>query len=83
MSKFYMLRATVDGGSTALAIFAVLMAAVSAYYYFRLIQAMYFREGNMQPLELGKGFSITLVGLAAITVLLGLFPNLLTSWLYF
>jgi NADH-quinone oxidoreductase subunit N len=83
MSKFYMLRATVDGGSTALAIFAVLMAAVSAYYYFRLIQAMYFREGNMQTLELGKGFSATLVGLAAITVLLGLFPNLLTSWLYF
>ena len=83
MSKFYMLRATVDGGSTALAIFAVLMAAVSAYYYFRLIQAMYFREGDMQSLELGKGFSITLVGLAAITVVLGLFPNLLTSWLYF
>jgi NADH-quinone oxidoreductase subunit N len=83
MSKFYMLRATVDGGSVALAIFAVLMAAVSAYYYFRLIQAMYFREGQTQNLELGRGFSVTLVGLAALTILLGIFPNLLTSWLYF
>jgi NADH-quinone oxidoreductase subunit N len=49
LSKFYMLRATVDAGNIWLAIFAVLMAAVSVYYYFRLIQAMYFREGKSAP----------------------------------
>jgi NADH-quinone oxidoreductase subunit N len=83
LSKFYMLKATVDGGSMALAIFAVLMAAVSAYYYFRLIQAMYFRDGDMEVLEVGGGFRFTLVAIAAVTVLLGVFPSLLTSWLYF
>jgi len=83
MSKFYMLKATVDGGSIGLAIFAVLMAAVSAYYYFRLIQAMYFKEGDVQQIEVTNSFRYTLVGLAAITILLGLFPNLLTTWLYF
>src|SRR6476469_3113625 len=46
LSKFYMLKATIDSGSLALAIFAVLMAAVSVYYYFRLIQSMYFKTGN-------------------------------------
>ena len=83
LSKFYMLRATIDGGSMWLAIFAVLMAAVSVYYYFRLIQSMYFKEGNEGKVVLSSGFKVTLVALAAITILLGLFPNILTNWLYF
>jgi NADH-quinone oxidoreductase subunit N len=84
MSKFYMLRATLASGSLLLALFAVLMAAVSVYYYFRLLQAMYFREGNSgATLQMNGGFKVTLVAVAAITILLGLFPSLLTSWLYF
>jgi NADH-quinone oxidoreductase subunit N len=84
LSKFYMLKATVSGGGTWLAVFAVLMAAVSVYYYFRLIQAMYFREGKgTVTVELTNGFKYTLIGLATITIVLGLFPNLLTNWLYF
>ena len=83
LSKFYMLRATINGGSLWLAIFAVLMAAVSVYYYFRLIQAMYFREGKEQGIVIPQGFKYTLVALATVTILLGLFPSLLTNWLYF
>ena len=83
LSKFYMLKATIDGGSLWLAIFAVLMAAISVYYYFRLIQSMYFKEGEQNTVELSSGFKVTLVALAAVTILLGLFPGLLTTWLYF
>ncbi|HWJ92049.1 MAG TPA: NADH-quinone oxidoreductase subunit N [Flavisolibacter sp.] len=83
LAKFYMLRATISSGSLWLAIFAVLMAAISVFYYFRLIQAMYFKEGNASSASLSPGFKYTMVGLAAITILLGLFPNLLTTWLYF
>lgn len=83
LSKFYMLKATIGSGSTWLAIFAVLMAAISVYYYFRLIQAMYFREGNAPEVRFSAGFRYTLVALAAVTITLGLFPNLLTYWLYF
>ena len=84
LSKFYMLRASLQAGSLALPLFAVLMAAVSVYYYFRLLQAMYFREGNSgATMQLNAGFKVTLVALAALTIVLGLFPQLLTSWLYF
>jgi NADH-quinone oxidoreductase subunit N len=83
LSKFYMLKATVAGGSLALAIFAVLMAAVSVYYYFRLIQSMYFKQGEAIAIELPVGFKYTLVAVAVATILLGVFPGLLTSWLYF
>jgi NADH-quinone oxidoreductase subunit N len=83
LSKFYMLRATIDTGNVWLAIFAVLMAAVSVYYYFRLIQSMYFKDGNPQSIQLTGGFKTTMVVLAVITVLLGIMPQLLLNWLYF
>ena len=47
IAKFYMLKAAMATGKHFwLVIFAVLMAAVSVYYYFRVIQAMYFKEGH-------------------------------------
>lgn len=84
LSKFYMLRATINGGSLWLALFAVLMAAISVYYYFKLIQAMYFKEGNAETaVALTPSFKYTMALLAALTILLGIFPNLLINWLYF
>jgi NADH-quinone oxidoreductase subunit N len=66
-----------------LAIFAILMAAVSVYYYFRVIQAMYFREGDAKIVPATPGFRWALIVLAALVILLGIFPNLLLNWLYF
>ena len=44
-AKFYMLLAAVKNGHQFwLVILAVICAAISAYYYFRVIQAMYFKE---------------------------------------
>lgn len=84
LSKFYMLRATINGGSVWLAVFAVLMAAVSVYYYFRLVQAMYFKEGNGGgSIQLSSSFKYTMIVLAGITILLGIFPDLLINWVYF
>lgn len=83
LSKFYMLRAIMEGGSWWLVIFAVLMAAVSVYYYFRVIQAMYFKSGEGDVIVVTPAFKITLVTLAAITIVLGLFPGILLNWLYF
>ena len=70
------------GSNLWLVIFAVLMAAVSVYYYFRLIQAMYFKEGQA-TVQVSPFFKWTLAVLAAAVVLLGLFPNLLLYWYYF
>ena len=83
LSKFYMLSATVAVGNTWLAVFAVLMAAISVYYYFRLIQAMYFKDGTATLPQVSITFKATLVAVAAITIILGVFPNILLYWLYF
>lgn len=84
MSKFLMLEAAMATGKHLwLVIFAVLMAAVSVYYYFRVIQAMYFKEGEPGALSLSPVFKYTLLVLAALIILLGIFPNLLLNWYYF
>lgn len=83
-AKYYMLAAAVKaGGYLWLVIFAVLCAAVSVYYYFRVIQAMYFRDGQGQTVEVTASFKGWMVCLAAIIILLGIFPQWILEKLYF
>jgi NADH-quinone oxidoreductase subunit N len=83
-AKYYMLAAVVKAGDSLwLVIVAVLFAAVSAYYYFRVIQAMYFKEGEPETEEITTGFKTGLLLLVALIVLIGLFPTLVLNWFYF
>ncbi|GAB3008995.1 NADH-quinone oxidoreductase subunit N [Niabella terrae] len=84
LGKFYMLKAAVATGHHIwLVIFAVLMAAVSAYYYFRVIQAMYFKEGPDHSLPTAAFERYTLVAICILILLIGTFPQTLLHWLYF
>jgi NADH-quinone oxidoreductase subunit N len=83
-AKYYMLSAVLQTGHFLwLVIFAILCAAVSVYYYFRVIQAMYFKEGDSDteaaPSARFKGL---LVVLAVLVVVLGVFPQALLRELY-
>ena len=85
-AKYYMLASAIaDNGQSVLwlVIIAVLFAAVSAYYYFRVIQAMYFKEGNAETLEIGLSFKIGVVVLAALIIIVGVMPSTLLTWFYF
>jgi NADH-quinone oxidoreductase subunit N len=82
--KYYMLAAVLSSGKFLwLVLFAILCAAVSAYYYFRVIQAMYFKEGDGRDLEVSQGFKALLILVAAVIILLGIFPQWLIDRLYF
>lgn len=86
MGKFYMLMSAVqNGGNIFLVVVAVIFAAISAYYYFRVIQAMYFKESNevaVNPADVSGGFKVLLVLSAALIILLGVYPEFLLGWLY-
>ena len=84
LAKFYMINAVINsGGFLWLVILAVLMAAISVYYYFRVIQAMYFKEGEAQVIEVSTSFKWVISLVAALVILLGVFPQILFSWFYF
>jgi len=81
-AKYFVLAAAVKTGTYLwLVIFAVIMAAVSVYYYFRVVQAMYFKEGDGQDMEITPVFKGLLVTIAVLIILLGIFPSLLLNWL--
>jgi NADH-quinone oxidoreductase subunit N len=83
LAKYYMIAAVMQTGKFLwLVIFALICATISVYYYFRVIQAMYFKEGSGQPLELSAGFKAMLILMALITILLGIFPQWLIDRLY-
>ncbi|HET9746393.1 MAG TPA: proton-conducting transporter membrane subunit, partial [Chitinophagaceae bacterium] len=84
LAKYYMLNAVVSNGEFLwLVIFAVLMAAVSVYYYFRVIQAMYFKEGEPQAMEISPSFKWTITLVAALIIIIGVYPQILFTWFYF
>ncbi|HVX27473.1 MAG TPA: NADH-quinone oxidoreductase subunit N [Parafilimonas sp.] len=84
LAKYYMLAAVIETGNYIwLVVIGVLFAAVSVYYYFRVIQAMYFKTGEPQTETITGSFKFGLIALAAIIILIGVLPQYLFNWLYF
>jgi len=86
-AKFYMLLAAVKNGHQLwLVILAVICAAISAYYYFRVIQAIYFKEpspGINNQVNISPAFKFLLIITCLLIIILGILPGLLIDWLYY
>lgn len=78
MAKYFVLLAAVQQGQVLwLVIFALLMAAVSAYYYFRVIIAMYFKQGTPEFNSEVTGYDRLMLGITCVLVILiGILPQL-------
>jgi NADH-quinone oxidoreductase subunit N len=81
MGKLMVFRAAVDRGYYLLVVIGVLNAAISAYYYLRLIIVMFFRERTTSwsppsvPASIRLALVITILGV----LYLGLFPDRLIN----
>ncbi len=79
MAKYYMIASLLENTAFVwLVIIGLLMAAISVYYYFKVIMAMYFKEGDA-TLE-HKVSNIDKICLAITTiliVLIGVYPDVL------
>lgn len=78
MAKYFVLNAAVQQGNMLwLVIFALLMAAISVYYYFRVIIAMYFKQGEAEmAVEVNSSDKVLLGITCALVILLGVAPHL-------
>ncbi len=78
VGKFYLFNAAVSAGSTgvALALVGVIMSVVSAYYYLRVVVAMYMSEpvGDDTWATVSPASAFALAVSAALTLLLGVWP---------
>ncbi|GAB4000412.1 NADH-quinone oxidoreductase subunit N [Spirosoma daeguense] len=75
--KFYMFSTAVERGQIWLLIVAVLMSTVGIYYYFRVIIAMYFRDGATEPIQVAPFYRYVLLAATILTIGLGIAPGLL------
>lgn len=77
VGKFFLFRAAVDSGHAALALLGVLMSVVSAYYYLRVVVAMYMRppEGDDTWGAVGLASGVALALCAAVILGLGIYPD--------
>jgi NADH-quinone oxidoreductase subunit N len=81
MAKYYVIQAVMLQGQLLwLVIFGLLMAAISVYYYFRVIIAMYFKEGHAElNAPVTQGEKVLLVITCALVILIGVFPQVLLA----
>jgi len=85
-AKFYMLLAAVkDGHQVWLVILAIICAAISAVYYFRIIQAIYFKEPASAAHEtrVTSAFKYLLIISIAVIIIVGTVPSIVVDWLYY
>lgn len=85
VGKLYIFRSAVEAGLTWLAALALIFAAISAYYYLRLVMVMYMREpsdhSDAAPrLVMSPTLSIVLACAVAGVVVFGVYPNPLVSF---
>ncbi len=80
--KFYMLKGIIDQGHLWLAIVAVLFSAVSFYYYFAVIKAMYLTPNEDAETIALNPYQIFLFGIASLAILVfGVMPMLIKGLL--
>jgi NADH-quinone oxidoreductase subunit N len=75
IGKYFLFAAAVQAGYGWLAILAVLMSAVSMFYYLRLVVAMYLREGKEADFAITPSLKVVAATCLAITLLLGIWPT--------
>lgn len=79
IGKYFLFSAAINAGYGWLAIIAVLMSAVSMFYYFRLVVAMYLREGKTAEIVVTSPLKLAVAVCLVITLGFGVLPQGLIS----
>ncbi len=85
MGKLYLFAAAVEGGYVLLTVIAVIMSAVSLYYYFRIVVQMYLYEGDeegAEPAEFlrDRWTEVMIAVCVVLTMVIGVWPAPVVGW---
>ena len=79
IGKFYLFAGLIETGNpwlVRLAVLAVVMSAVSLYYYIRFIRAMYIETSSeSQPVKVAPSLQVALGVAVVLVMLMGVFPQ--------
>lgn len=80
-AKYYIFTTAFQSGYTVLVLIAIIASLIGVYYYFRIIIAMYFKEGSHQAIPLQFNHKLVLILVAIATIVLGLSPDFIIGLL--
>jgi NADH-quinone oxidoreductase subunit N len=77
--KFFIFEAAMNQGLYLLVVIGVVTVASGFYYYFKVIRAMYWQPApeDATPVLVSKTSALTIYIIAALILLLGVYPKLL------
>lgn len=79
IGKYLMFLNVMTEYKTLLVAFAILNALVGFYYYFKVIVAMWFKEGAETELSAPAQYKVVLLVSVAITLVLGIYPAIILN----
>ncbi len=76
IAKYYLFAAAIETHHNVLAIIAVLNAAISLYFYFRIVVSMFMRDATERTgLASAPGLSIAMGVAIVVTLAIGIYPD--------
>ena len=79
IGKFMMFSSVLSEYHVWLVVLAVVNAVIGIFYYLRVVVAMYFKEPDQHAVQSTPIFSFVLAFSAVITIILGVYPGLISN----
>lgn len=79
IGKYVMFLNVMENYHVALVVIAILNALIGFYYYFKVIIAIWFKDGHEVQLEIPVQYKVVLVLSVIVTLFLGVYPNLILN----
>lgn len=79
IGKYVMFLNVMENYHVALVVIAILNALIGFYYYFKVIIAIWFKDGHEVQLEMPIQYKVVLVLSVIVTLFLGVYPNLILN----
>ncbi|MGH7724150.1 MAG: NADH-quinone oxidoreductase subunit N [Candidatus Eiseniibacteriota bacterium] len=81
LGKFYLFKAALESGHTALVVVAAINSVIAAYYYLRPVVVMYMTQPEGEALEVSYALpaSLALIALVVLTFWFGVAPGAVTA----
>ncbi|MFN8286526.1 MAG: NADH-quinone oxidoreductase subunit N [Chitinophagales bacterium] len=73
--KYYIFTEAIKNGHLWLTVFAVVNSIIGVYYYFKVILAMYTKEGNEPEFSINPSYAVVIGICVVLSLVFGVFPS--------
>jgi NADH-quinone oxidoreductase subunit N len=77
--KYFIFLTAINSGFVWITVAAVAAALLGLYYFFRVLNRVFLREGDAAPIVVSGSMKLVLVASAILTIVLGLAPGLIVG----